>query len=423
MKKSGFWKESFVSGIATLVRIAASFATNKFLASLVGPVGFAVIGQLQNLISFGQGTSSLALQNGWVSLTARYKDKESELGPIWRGGFRLSVYASIASAIFFVLFAFIAPLDVVFPGIPLRYMQAAIIFAIPGFVSLTVTAICASVMNGLSDYRRWTAITMGTSVLNCLWVILMVSTKSLSVLSAVATQSVLSCFYAVYLARKGGFTYKRFWARIKPNFAIWRGYVWMGIVPMVVSPLLYLFVRSFLGRSFGWDAAGLWQGATRISDFFNVGFSSILGVVLLPRLSAALSHEKFHAELKRFLRVVLSLALALVLALYFLRDFVIRFALSESFLPLSSLIPMQFVGDFFKAGCWCLGLALIARRETAAFLCVEIGSELLFALLTVCGASVEPIAYRAPFIAYAVENFACFVALILITRKLSWKNL
>lgn len=421
MKQSGFWKQSAISAMATFIRIAASFVTNKFLATLAGPVGFAVIGQLQNLINVGQGTSSLALQNGWVSLTARYRNQEKELGPIWRGGFRLSVYASIASAIFFVLFAFVAPLSSLFPGVPVRYMQAAILFAVPGFVALTVSMVASAVMNGLSDYRRWAAITIGTSVLNCLWVVLMIQTKSLSVLGAVATQSVLSCFYALFLAWKGGFTYKRFSARIKPNFKIWRGYALMGIIPMVVSPVLYFFVRSFLGNSFGWDVAGFWQGATRISDFFNVGFSSVLGVVLLPRLSSASSSEEFHRTLKRLLACVLAIALVAVLAMFFLRDLLIVFALSKDFLPLSSLIPMQFVGDFFKAGCWCLGMALVARKETVAFLSVEIGSDILFAALTVLGTGF--VGYRSPFIAYAAENFICFLALIVVLRRLSWKSL
>ncbi len=421
MSKKGFLKESALSGIATIVRIVASFVTNKFLASIAGPAGFAVIGQLQNLISVGQGTSSLALQNGWVSLTARYKNREKELGPIWRGGFRLSVYASIASAIFFVLFAFVAPLEKWFPGVPLRYMQAAILFAIPGFVALTVSMISSAVMNGLSDYRRWAAITIGSSVLNCLWVVLMIQTKSLSVLGAVATQSVLSCFYALFLAWKGGFKYKRFSARLKPNFKIWRGYALMGIVPMVASPVLYFLVRSFLGRSFGWDVAGYWQGATRISDFFNVGFSSILGIVLLPRLAACSSADGFHRTLKRLLACVLSLAFAATLLMFLFREWIVVLALSRDFLPLSDLISVQFVGDFFKAGCWCLGMALVARKETVAFLSVELGSEVLFVALTVAFGNL--VGYHAPFIAYAVENFACLLALAIVLRRLPWKSL
>lgn len=421
MKQSGFLKESAISAVATFVRIVASFVTNKFLASFAGPVGFAIIGQLQNLINVGQGTSSLALQNGWVSLTARYRNREKELGPIWRGGFRLSVYASIASAIFFVLFAFVAPLDSLFPGVPRRYMQAAILFAVPGFVALTVSMVSSAVMNGLSDYRRWAAISMGTSVLNCLWVVLMIRTKSLSVLGAVATQSVLSCFYALFLAWKGGFTYRRFSARLKPNFRIWRGYALMGMIPLVASPILYFFVRSFLGRSFGWDVAGYWQGATRISDFFNVGFSSILGVVLLPRLAACTSADGFRRTLSRLLACVLSLAFAATLLMILFREWIVVFALSRDFLPLSDLISVQLVGDFFKAGCWCMGMALIARKETVAFLSVEIGSEILFAVLTVAGSAF--VGYHAPFIAYAVENFVCLFVLAIVLRRLPWKSL
>ncbi len=421
MKQAGFLKESTISAVATLIRIAASFVTNKFLASLAGPVGFAVIGQLQNLMNVGHGMSSLALQNGWVSLTARFRDREKELGPIWRGGFRLSVYASIASAIFFVLFAFVAPIERWFPGVPLRAMQAAILFAVPGFVALTVSMVSSAVMNGLSNYSRWAAITIGTSVLNCLWVVLMIRTGSLSVLGAVATQSILSCLYALFLAWKGGFAYRRFSARLKPNFRIWRGYALMGMIPLVVSPVLYFFVRSFLGRSFGWDVAGYWQGAMRISDFFNVGFSSVLGVVLLPRLAACNSADGFRRTLKRLLACVLSLAFVATLLMFLFREWIVVLALSRDFLPLSSLISVQFVGDFFKAGCWCLGMALVARKETVAFLSVEIGSEILFAALTVaCGTFVG---YHAPFIAYAAENFICLLALTIVLWRLPWKNL
>ncbi|MBP5246315.1 MAG: O-antigen translocase [Fibrobacter sp.] len=421
MKSSGFWKESAGSALATAIRIVSAFITNKFLASVMGPAGFAAVGQLQNLITFGQGTSSLALQNGWVSLTARYKEKEKELGPIWRGGFRLSVYASLATAIFFVLFAFFAPLEALFPGVPKRLLQAAILFAIPGMIALSVTTICQSVMNGLSDYKRWASITIVSSILNCAWVIGMVQTRSLSVLSAVATQSLLSCGFAIWNAKKGGFRYKRFSAKLNANSKVWRGYALMGLVPMVLTPLLYMFVRSFLAKQFGWDAAGLWQGAVRISDFFNVGFSSVLGVVMLPRLSAAVASDEFHRTLRSLLVRVLALAALAVGILFLFREYVVVIALSKTFLPLKELIPMQFLGDFFKAGCWCLGLALVARKETAAFLCVEIGADVLFAGLTVIGASF--FGYYSPFVAYAVENVICFGALLILVRRLSWKNL
>lgn len=419
MKQLEFWKQSAGSAVATAFRIACVFVTNKFLAAVMGPVGFALVGQLQNLITLGQGTSSLALQNGWISLTARYKDDEKSLGPIWRGGFRLSVYASIFTAIVFALFAFLAPLQTIFPGVPTRYMQAAIFFAIPGMIALTVTAICSSVMCGLSDYKRWAAITTVSSVLNCVWIVLMVQTKSLTVLSAVASQSIVSCVFVIWNAHRGGFRYKRFGARLVANFKPWRNYAAMGLVPVILSPLLYLLIRSFLGNHFGWDIAGFWQGAMRISDFLIVVFSSVLGVVLLPKLSAATSKEAFFEILKPSLLRILGIALAMVLLLAIFREKVIVIALTEKFLPLGSLILPQFIGDFFKVGCWCLGLALVARGETLRFLLVEIGADILFAGLTFGGSLW--MGYRSPFAAYAIENALCFFALLPIVWSMPWK--
>lgn len=420
MKEALFWKQSATSAVATAIRIVFAFLTNKFLAMVTGPVAFAAVGQLQNLLNIGHATSSLSLQNGWVALTARYKEMEKSLGPIWRGGFRISVYASIATSIFFALFTFIAPLEQIFPGMPKRMLQASLLFAIPGMISLSVTSICAAVTNGLSDYKRWAAITAVSSVLNGLWVVLTVQTKSLTVLSAVATQSVVSCLFAVWNAHKSGFRYKRFRAELDANFKPWRGYAAMGLTPMILTPALYLCIRSFLGNSFGWDAAGFWQGAVRISDLFNVGFSSILGVVLLPRLSAASSRTEFQKISKALLIRTLTLAAIAIAVLAVFREPVIVFALSEKFRPLSECILPQFAGDFFKAGCWCLGLSLIARKETVAFLSVEIFADVLFAALTIFGANVW--GYHSPFIAYAIENAASFSILIVLVRRIPWKD-
>ncbi len=415
-----FWKQSATSAVATAVRIVFAFLTNKFLATVAGPVAFAAVGQLQNLLNIGHATSSLSLQNGWVALTSRYKDTEKKLGPIWRGGFRISVYASIATSIFFALFAFIAPLGQLFPGMPKRMLQASILLAVPGMISLSVTSICSAVANGLSDYKRWASITAVSSVLNCLWVVLMVQTKSLTILSAVATQSIVSCLFAIWNAHKSGFQYKRFRATLDADFKPWRGYAAMGLVPMILTPVLYLGIRSFLGKTFGWDAAGFWQGAVRISDLFNVGFSSILGVVLLPRLSAASSRAEFQKISRALLIRTLALAAVAIAILAAIREPIVVFALSEKFRPLSEWILPQFAGDFFKAGCWCLGLSLIARKETVAFLSVEIFADILFAALTIFGAKIW--SYHSPFIAYAIENAVSFSILIVLVRRMPWKD-
>ena len=145
-----------------------------------------------------------------------------------------------------MLFAFLALLSAFFPGVPERYMQAAILFAVPGMIALTLVSVCSSVMNGFSDYRRWSIIIAGSAILNALWVILFIHFQILSILSAVATQSIVSAIFALIVAFRGGFTYKRFRAGITANYGIWRSYALMGLIPMILTPALYMFMRSFL---------------------------------------------------------------------------------------------------------------------------------------------------------------------------------
>ena len=114
------------STAVTLFNALRAFAINKLLAVFLPPAMFACVGQFLNLMTIGQATSSLAMQNGWTALTAQNKDNHEKLLGIWRGGIRLTTFASLITFSVALVFCFMAPLDVLFPGIPLRLAQAAI---------------------------------------------------------------------------------------------------------------------------------------------------------------------------------------------------------------------------------------------------------------------------------------------------------
>ena len=204
-ESKSFWKLFCTSTFITCFRTVCSFCLHKFLAVVFGPSTFALVGQFQNFISIGQGVSSLALQNGWVSLSARYKNDE-RLAGIWRGGFRLSVFAMFAFMALAVIFTFLAPLEEMFPGIPRRGIQAAILFALPGIAVSNFVAICLSVLNGLGLYYRYAVLALSVSLLQTLWVVILVYTKSLSLLSVIATQSLLTIAVALPIASRAGFS-------------------------------------------------------------------------------------------------------------------------------------------------------------------------------------------------------------------------
>ena len=417
---SKIWKLFFGSGSVTLFNTLRAFVINKLLAVFLPPAAFACVGQFMNWMSIGQATSSLAMQNGWVSLTAQNKDNVKNLHGVWRGGFRLTTFATIFTCVAAVIFCFVAPLNKLLPGVYPRYAQAAILFALPGILATNMVAICSAVMNGLGLVKRWALIQIVASLFQMLWVAFFLYSGRLSVLSIIATQSVVAGIFAARVAARAGFNIKTFRESVLDIRGPWMSYAVMGLVPMIVAPLVLMFVRSFIGSELGWNAAGIWQGVYKISDFFASIFSAILGVLILPRISREMTKHDFRREFYPIFLRMMGFTLVFCIALYFGRSLVVSILLSGTYAPAANYMPIQLVGDLFRSGAWCFGMVLIARRETKLFLIIEVGANLLFAGATIAGVKLYEM--HGPMLGYAVENFVTFVALAISVRRLKWNT-
>ena len=419
-KSSKFWKLFFGSGSVTAVNALRAFAVNKLLAVFLPPAAFACVGQFMNWMSIGQATSSLAMQNGWVSLTAQNKDNLKELHGVWRGGFRITTFATIATCILAVIFCFAAPLEKMLPGIHPRLAQAAILFALPGILATNIVTITSSVMNGLGSVRRWALIQTVSSLLQIVWVAFFLYTGRLSVLSIIATQTVVAGFFAARVASRAGFNFATLKKSALEIRGPWMSYAAMGLVPMIISPLALMFVRSYIGAEMGWNAAGIWQGVYKISDFCASLFSAILTVLLLPRIVRDMTHADFRKVFYPILGRVVAVMFVVCGLLFVCRDIVVAVMLSESYAPAAYYMPIQLVGDLFRSAGWCFGMVLIARRETKVFLFIEVFSNLVFAGGSVVG--VRLMEMHGPMLAYAFENFVTLVALAIAVRRLKWNT-
>ena len=417
---SKIWKLFFGSGSVTLFNTLRAFVINKLLAVFLPPAAFACVGQFMNWMSIGQATSTLAMQNGWVSLTAQNKDNLKNLHGIWRGGFRLTTFASLFTCFAAAVFCFAAPLEKMLPGINPRLAQAAILFALPGILATNMVTICSAVMNGLGLVRRWAAIQIVASLFQMLWVAFFLYTGRLSVLSIIATQSVVAGIFAARIAARVGFSLSAFRQSVLDTRGPWMSYAVMGLVPMIVAPLVLMFVRSLVGAELGWNAAGIWQGVYKISDFFASIFSAILGVLILPRISRDMTRGSFRREFYPIFLRMMGFTLVFCAVLYFGRSLVVAILLSGTYAPAADYMPIQLLGDFFRSGGWCFGMVLIARRETKAFLIIEVGANLLFAVGTFVG--IRLFEMNGPMFAYALENFVTLVALAITIGRLKWNT-
>lgn len=408
------------SGAVTLFNALRAFAINKLLAIFLPPAAFACVGQFLNFMSIGSATSSLALQNGWTALTAQNKENRDKLLGIWRGGLRLTTFASLLTFVFALLFCFMAPLEILLPGVPTRLAQAAILFALPGVFATNIITISAAVMNGLGENRKWALINMVTSMWQVLWVAFFLYTGRLSVLSIIATQSIVAAIFASQIAGRAGFSIKQIWKTALDTRGPWLSYALMGLVPMVLSPVVLTVMRMTVASSFGNDAAGIWQSVWKVSDFLFMAMSAILTVIILPRVSAKMSRGDFFRMFHPLLLRIMGISLVMVAALYFGRSILVQVLFSQAYMGAVDYLPLQLVGDFFRAGGFALALVLIARAETKSFLAVEIGSEILLAAGTFVG--IKLVEFNGPMAAYAFENFCYFVVLYILVWRLKWNT-
>ena len=405
------------SGAVTLFNALRAFAINKLLAVFLPPAAFACVGQFLNLMTIGQATSSLALQNGWTALTAQNKDSSDKLLGIWRGGLRLTTFASLFTFIAAILFCFMAPLESFLPGIPQRLAQAAVLFALPGIFATNIITISAAVMNGLGENRKWATINIVASIWQVLWVAFFLNSGRLSVLSIIATQSIVAAFFAIRVAAQAGFSVKQIWKTALDTRGPWLSYALMGLVPMALTPVVLTVMRMLVASNFGNDAAGIWQSVWKVSDFLFMAMSAILTVVLLPRVSPKMNRGDFFGMFNPLLLRIMGVALAMIAVLYFGRGILVQVLFSSAYMGAVDYLPLQLVGDFFRAGG---SLVLIARAETTKFIVVEIGSEIFLALGTFVG--IRLFDFNGPMLAYAVENFLYLVTLYVLVRRLKWNT-
>lgn len=408
------------SGAVTLFNALRAFAINKLLAIFLPPAAFACVGQFLNFMSIGSATSSLALQNGWTALTAQNKDNREKLLGIWRGGFRLTTFASLFTFVVAVLFCFMAPLQTLLPGVPTRLAQAAILFALPGILSTNIITITAAVMNGLGENHKWALINIVTSVWQVIWVAFFLYTGRLSVLSIIATQSIVAAIFAGRISSRAGFSINQIWKTALDSREPWLSYALMGLIPMVMTPVVLTLMRTMVAYHFGNDAAGIWQSVWKVSDFLFMAMSAILTVIILPRVSASMSRGDFFKMFNPLLLRIMGISFAMIAALYFGRSILVQVLFSQAYMGAVDYLPLQLVGDFFRAGGFALALVLIARRETVAFLSVEVGSELLLAAGTFVG--IKFVEFNGPMASYAFENFVYFVVLYILVRRLKWNT-
>lgn len=374
-------KAGLLNAVAVAVRTLSALAMNKILAVYVGPSGYALVGQLQSIVSIAANIVGAALGTGVTKNTAEHFDDEQRQRTFWQTAMRLSLWSTVVLAILLIFFReslsvwlfnrtdfsdVFVWLMIALPFMSINYLLLAILNGRKALVSLIAANIVASLIGlGLSS-----ALSIMFALRGALIAIILVPALSL------ATSA-----YVLY--REPWFKFRYLWGgldamavRELTQFAL------MAMTAGLCAPISHMFIRDILVSKFSLASAGHWQAVWKISEVYLAFFTTTLSVYFLPRIAEIRYAKELISEIVKIIKMILPFVAGSALLIYSLRHELVGWLFTAEFSPLTELLSWQLAGDVLKVTSWIFGYVLVGRTMTTAFITTEVifsASFVLFA--------------------------------------------
>lgn len=374
-------RTSLLNGVATAVRMGTAIGLNKVLALLVGPEGYAVIGQFQNMFSVVTTFATGAVNTGVTKATAAYHDDPDRQRVLWRTAATVVLGMSLTAAFLVALFS--RPLAEAFLGGAER--AGVLVWAAISIVPISLNALLLAILTGLKDVRRYVTSNIAGSVLSLVLTGALTWYRGLegALIALSLNQAVVIVVTLVQVRRCAWFEPRRWLGALdRRELRGLGGYALMSATTALVGPTSLLMVRDILAGRFGLGYAGYWDAMWRISTIYMSLITTTLTLYYLPRIAELRDWGELRAELRYVIKLVVPAVSALALALFVMRDFVVTLLFSGSFAPMEQLFAWQLTGDILKITAWLFAFLMVGRGLVLEFIVTEIMAAVVFVLGT-----------------------------------------
>lgn len=371
-----FFSVTIFTGLLTLSRLLGGLLISKAVAVYVGPQGVAMLGQVQNFVSFINGVATSPTASAVVRFTSENESKGyQECSKSWKASSTVSFYLLIPITLLILVFS-----EQISEYLLGTSEYVWVLYLTIGVVPLAVTNVMlTSIINGFQNYKKYVSIGMISvffSTTAILWLIIYYGLVGALVASVIyygvmGFVVLVACrnelwFKVCYIL---GRPEKQYVLKVLP-------YVFMALSTALITPITQTLIRNDIVDSFGWDIAGNWQAVWDISKAYTSIVTIALGTYFLPKLSKINSYLDMKKEVKKTLALVIPVTVLLSFCVYLVRDFLVLILFSEEFGTASQLFLFQLLGDVVKVTCWVVAYPMISKGTVKWF----IASELLFSL-------------------------------------------
>ena len=368
------------NAISTLVRMLTGLISVKVVASIIGPCGIALLGQLNNFSTILLGVANGGINSGITKYVAEYKEDESAIKKILSNALQITLF-----------FTFIVSLGLIILHNQLSRLvmlsdEYGYVFLIFGFTIFlyTLNTLLISILNGYKEFKRYVIVNISGTIVGLLFTICFVFSMGLkgALISAVSYQSVVF-FVTFWICRKAPwlsviYYRERLDRKILRRFL---NYSAMTLVSLSVVPVSQMLLRGYVISEISMTEAGWWEAMNRISNVYLMVITTSFSIYYLPRLSEIKEISELRYEIFKCYKVIIPILLSGLTLVYLLRHFVVMILFSPDFYPMESLFIWQLLGDFFKISSWLLAFLMVAKSMTKTFIATEVVFSGLFVVL------------------------------------------
>ncbi|RON06767.1 O-antigen translocase [Pseudomonas brassicacearum] len=400
-----------LTSCAHLSRIVMGFILIKIIAYYLGAEGMGALGHFMSVSTMVYMIAGGGVINAVIKYAAEYARQPRQLLRF------ISVSATYSAIFCFVVMCF---------GVVFSKEIASLVFKDSGMYWVIVILAAAQVLfafvnlvvgvsNGLMQTNVYSKIQIFGSLcaLPIIWGLIS-QYGSVGATLSIIVMYAITFIPALYYFWKSNFRTKVSLVKLKKiEFIRLSSYTLMLMTSAVTFPVVEIIIRQMLIDSAGYSAAGIWQGAVKLSSAYLGFFSIFLAYYFMPMVS--------RIEIKRdigFLTLKFVMLMMVVFCigagtLYVWRAFFIPLILSPSFSSLDDVIIYQLVGDLFKVLSYVIGFVAVAKAATKVYIAAELIQNALFLLLSVLMLKIYPDT-KGVMIGYAISYVAYFFVVIVV---------
>lgn len=369
-------KASVWTAGSTLVKIGIGLVVIKLLAVAFGPSGVGQAGNYRQLITVLGVLSGAGIFNGVTALVALHRQQPDALRAALGTSATLILAFSSLLAVVFVLAA--GPIATLLFGHD-AYRDVIRLLALLQ-MGIAYANFFVAILKGYRDAQGNALSVIGGSLLGLLafYLSFRLGGYAGALVGLALVPALIALPAGVLLRRRTGLAWRQMipaWDRALA--AQLSKYTLMAVMTAVTLPVAYIMMRNQLAAREGWEAVGLWQGVSTISDAYLQFITASFTVYLLPTLARLQEKAAITREIGRALRFVLPVVAAVSLCVWLLRDVAVWLLFSAQFAAMRDLFAWQLAGDVMKVGAYVFGYLVIAKAALRFYALTEISQFLL----------------------------------------------